>query len=150
MAKIDFESIKQEYITGSASLRDLAKKHKISQRGIGQRSISEGWAESRKRFRLKRASEIQSATIADDVEKALQFKAKERGVYELAFEGIRRKMLTKAGEFNTKIKPRDLRHLVQSLQSVQAMMYRSLGIPDKQEVSIPGGLEVVFRNKTKD
>jgi hypothetical protein len=137
MAKIRWEKIRDEYITKTdTSFRSLAKKHKVSIHTLTSRAIREKWAEQREHYQSKLTAEIQSQSIQNDAEEAVRFKVKERKVIYIAFDGINKKLLNKKGEFNSRLKPKDIRDLTMSLEKLQGMMYRSLGIADKHEIMV--------------
>lgn len=64
---VNWEAIKTEYITTSASYRDLAKKYGIHLNSLGARAKAEGWVELRKQHR---DSIVVRALEADADEKA--------------------------------------------------------------------------------
>lgn len=49
----DWNAIRNEYVTGSASQRELARKYNVSQASINRRSRADNWDESRDSFRAK-------------------------------------------------------------------------------------------------
>ena len=50
---MDWDAIKQEYISTNISQRELAKKYGVSVSSLGKRCSSEGWSGLRKKFRKK-------------------------------------------------------------------------------------------------
>lgn len=50
---MDWDAIKQEYISTNISQRELAEKHGVSVSSLGKRCASEGWSGLRKKFRKK-------------------------------------------------------------------------------------------------
>lgn len=50
---MDWDAIKQEYISTNISQRELAEKYGVSVSSLGKRCASEGWSELRKKFRKK-------------------------------------------------------------------------------------------------
>ena len=50
---VNWDAIKAEYIAGGISQRELAKKHGITARMVGDHASREGWAEQRERCRRK-------------------------------------------------------------------------------------------------
>lgn len=69
---IDWESIRSEYVSGTASYRQLSEKYGLSYRGVVRHGAQEGWAEKRKKYRdqlqkktLDKISDRQSADAAE-------------------------------------------------------------------------------------
>lgn len=50
---MDWDAIKQEYISTNISQRELAEKYGVSVSSLGKRCASEGWSGLRKKFRKK-------------------------------------------------------------------------------------------------
>jgi hypothetical protein len=50
---VDWDAIKQEYISTNISQRELAEKYGVSVSSLGKRCASEGWSGLRKKFRKK-------------------------------------------------------------------------------------------------
>ncbi|HJI69442.1 MAG TPA: hypothetical protein OIM14_03990 [Oscillospiraceae bacterium] len=50
---MDWDAIKQEYISTNISQRELAEKYGVSVSSLGKRCASEGWGGLRKKFRKK-------------------------------------------------------------------------------------------------
>ena len=50
---MDWDAIKQEYISTNISQRELAEKYRVSVSSLGKRCASEGWSGLRKKFRKK-------------------------------------------------------------------------------------------------
>lgn len=50
---MDWEAIKQEYISTNISQKELAEKHGVSVSTLGKKCSSEGWSKLRKKFRKK-------------------------------------------------------------------------------------------------
>ena len=53
MAKVNWDAVRTEYVTGAKSLRALAEKYGIAPSTIYERSSKEGWAARRRAFRSK-------------------------------------------------------------------------------------------------
>lgn len=67
-AKRDWEAIRTEYVTGAASLRDLASKHEIALASIGSASARDSWNEQREQYRTKIAQESQEIIAAQEID----------------------------------------------------------------------------------
>ena len=50
---MDWDAIKQEYISTNISQRELAEKYGVSVSSLGKKCASEGWSGLRKKFRKK-------------------------------------------------------------------------------------------------
>lgn len=50
---MDWDAIKQEYISTNISQRELAEKYGVSVSSLGKKCASEGWSSLRKKFRKK-------------------------------------------------------------------------------------------------
>ena len=50
---MDWDAIKQEYISTNISQRELAEKYGVSVSSLGKKCASEGWSGQRKKFRKK-------------------------------------------------------------------------------------------------
>lgn len=58
----DWLAIKTEYVTGEASLQELAEKYGLSQSTIRKRSSSEKWVEQRDKYRNNVGTRIEQKT----------------------------------------------------------------------------------------
>lgn len=67
-AKRDWDAIRTEYVTGEASLRDLAAKHGTVLASIGNVAARDGWNELREQYRTKIAQESQAIIAAQEVD----------------------------------------------------------------------------------
>lgn len=56
MGKIDWTSIKTEYVSTEISIREIAEKHGVSVSAVKARSKKEGWVEARKQFQTETAT----------------------------------------------------------------------------------------------
>lgn len=66
----DWTAIKNEYITGSDSQRQLARKYGVSQASINRRIKAEKWDESRESFRIKMIQKTTDAICDSEAERA--------------------------------------------------------------------------------
>ena len=77
----NWEKIEHEYVTGSMSLRELARKHELSERTVMTRAHRGHWAQARERFNNKVKAEAQKLKAERE---AVEAKAKaEAGVTDL-------------------------------------------------------------------
>lgn len=67
MARHNWSKMRAEYVTGSASQRELAKKYGVSASQVAEHASNEGWAKKRREYRRK--------TEAKAVQKAQERKA---------------------------------------------------------------------------
>ena len=61
----DWAALKLEYVHGTATLRDLADKHKIKAAGVMRRAANEGWDAARKQESAK-VSTTANASLGDE------------------------------------------------------------------------------------
>jgi hypothetical protein len=69
MATRDWNAVKQEYIAGEISMRDLAKKHKISWGAMCAHALGENWKDQRDLLRDKSDTEAILRIEADLTER---------------------------------------------------------------------------------
>lgn len=75
----NWDNIKREYITGTISYRELAKKHGISFSALKHNAISGGWYAQRERYR----NNVDTKAIEKAVEKSTEYKS---ALYDLAYK----------------------------------------------------------------
>lgn len=66
---IDWEAIKTEYVTGSASLRSFAERYGITRQAVENRSRKEGWVAMRKAFRQESVETAIAEHVAVEAER---------------------------------------------------------------------------------
>ena len=66
-----WQKIKNEYITGEATLRELATKYEVSFSTIQKKSSEEGWRKLRKKKRRKTEEKIIESVSAKEAKKAV-------------------------------------------------------------------------------
>lgn len=82
---IDWEPIKQEYITSNTSYRRLADKHGIDHQRIAERGKAEGWVALRGQYRSNLVAAVEAAAVDAAVEEGL---AAVRQIGDVARESI--------------------------------------------------------------
>lgn len=67
---MDWNAIKQEYITTETSYRKLAKKYGLSQTAVGTKASEEGWVKEREKFLEKTLSKTLTIISKDNAKRA--------------------------------------------------------------------------------
>ena len=89
--RIDWTAARNEYITGTLSLRALAAKYGTSQTSVARHSTAEGWPKLREQTAekaRKRAQEQAAASASRNVETAARIKAKLLAKLERAIDNL--------------------------------------------------------------
>ena len=68
MSRINWRKVELDYIKGTVSYRDIAKKYKISTRQVSDRGKKENWVEKRKQFRDETYSEALARARVTEVD----------------------------------------------------------------------------------
>ena len=89
MGKVDWKTIKSEYITTETSYRKLAQKYGVHFKAVSQKGKSEGWVELRKAYKVKtitKAIEKSAERDSDRLAALMDTTTKAIGVAVKAFE----------------------------------------------------------------
>lgn len=68
MSRINWRKVELDYIKGTVSYRDIAKKYKISTRQVSDRGKKENWVEKRNKFRDETYSEALARARVTEVD----------------------------------------------------------------------------------
>ena len=71
VGKIKWEKLEKEYISTKISYRDLAKKHKISDRQVMRYGSEHNWVEKRRQFVGKVSAEVEKSLIQTETVKTI-------------------------------------------------------------------------------
>ena len=122
MKSIDWEKIKNEYITSKTSMRKLADKYHVDLKSIATHSKKEGWVAQREEY----SNRVQAKTLQNIEEAASNFQAE---VSDSA-----RKLLDKVNavlELEETLAPRDLKSLSSTLLDLRDIL--AVGQDDGKE-----------------
>ena len=70
----DWQKIKTEYITGDASIRELAQKHGVNRATVGKKAKDEKWVELRRQHRDRTLTKTLNADTKQKVDRATRLK----------------------------------------------------------------------------
>lgn len=84
----DWNALRLEYINGTLSLRDLARKHGLSESTVGNRAVRHKWEQDRERLRTEANIISQEKLTEDRIEQLLQFSSKDIELAILAKEKV--------------------------------------------------------------
>ena len=83
----DWNALRLEYINGTLSLRDLARKHGLSESTVGNRAVRHKWEQDRERLRTEAITVAQEKLTEEHIDKLSEFNAEDIK----AAEAIRKK-----------------------------------------------------------
>lgn len=83
----DWTTLRLEYINGTLSLRDLARKHGLSVSTVGNRAVRHKWEQDRERLRTEAITVAQEKLTEEHIDKLSEFNAEDIK----AAEAIRKK-----------------------------------------------------------
>lgn len=72
IGKTKWEKLEKEYISTKISYRDLAKKHKISERQVMRHGSEHNWVEKRRQFVGKVSAEVEKSLIQNETDKQVR------------------------------------------------------------------------------
>ncbi len=70
--RIDWDTIRLEYVTGDVSQRELCDKHKVSQTALSRRALKEGWLKEREKYKRKLGTKIKEEIAKKQSKKLTQ------------------------------------------------------------------------------
>lgn len=73
--KVRWEQLENEYISSRISYKDLAKKHKITQRQVEKYGSEHNWVQKRRDFVGEVSANVKNALINDETNKQLDYLA---------------------------------------------------------------------------
>lgn len=71
VGKLKWEKLEKEYISTKISYRDLAKKHKISERQVMRHGSEHNWVEKRQQYVSKVSAEVEKSLIQNETDKTV-------------------------------------------------------------------------------
>ena len=138
----DWNAIRSEYITSSASQRELARKYGVSQASINRRSRSEKWDESRESFRSELIQKTTKAVCDSHIDRITRLLQKGDRLEQLLSKLMNEAEATgdiRAADIKTIASAlKDLRDLYRAESGGEEDKYRKVrdllgGIPDALE-----------------
>ena len=72
VGKLKWEKLEKEYISTKISYRDLAKKHKISERQVMRHGSEHNWVEKRQQFVGKVSAGVEKSLIQTETDKTVK------------------------------------------------------------------------------
>lgn len=120
----DWNAIREEYITGSSSQRELAKKHNVSQASINRRCRSEKWDDSRESFRLKVNQKTEESAIESHADRVALLLSGGEKAARLLLKNL--DDMEKSGEIN----PYAIKVTVEAMRGIRDLYKADDGAPD--------------------
>lgn len=147
--RIDWNSIKTEYVTTDISQREIIKKYKLDQKMVAKHSKNDDWVKGRKEYRAKVQAKAQAKSVnkrSDELAGVLDASYKIRDRIMGAVDDpqqFNRYVVTegrKGGEFHTeevvfeKIDTKAIREMTQALKAVEGLIRSLNNIPTEAEL----------------
>lgn len=130
----DWGEIKNAYITGKESLKELAEKYGIPLRTIKDRSSKERWVEERKKFRTDVAQKASQKTAKKEVKRLVKLRDVAEDVADLIGQDVER--MKKLREKRKNVTPEDvkmIKDLTVALKNIADVMRDVYDIPTIRE-----------------
>lgn len=130
----DWGEIKNAYITGKESLKELAEKYGIPLRTIKDRSSKERWVEERKKFRTDVAQKASQKTAKKEVKRLVKLRDVAEDVADLIGQDVER--MKKLREKRKSVTPEDvkmIKDLTVALKNIADVMRDVYDIPTIRE-----------------
>lgn len=130
----DWGEIKNAYITGKESLKELAERYEIPLRTIKDRSSKERWVEERKKFRTGVAQEASRKTAKKEVKRLVKLRDVAEDVADLIGQDVER--MKKLREKRKNVTPEDvkmIKDLTVALKNIADVMRDVYDIPTIRE-----------------
>lgn len=130
----DWGEIKNAYITGKESLKELAEKYGIPLRTIKDRSSKERWVEERKKFRTDVAQKASQKTAEKEVKRLVKLRDVAEDVADLIGQDVER--MKKLREKRKNVTPEDvkmIKDLTVALKNIADVMRDVYDIPTIRE-----------------
>lgn len=130
----DWGEIKNAYITGKESLKELAERYEIPLRTIKDRSSKERWVEERKKFRTGVAQEASRKTAKKEVKRLVKLRDVAEDVADLIGQDVER--MKKLREKRKSVTPEDvkmIKDLTVALKNIADVMRDVYDIPTIRE-----------------
>lgn len=130
----DWGEIKNAYITGKESLKELAEKYGIPLRTIKDRSSKERWVEERKKFRTEVAQKASQKTAKKEVKRLVKLRDVAEDVADLIGQDVER--MKKLREKRKNVTPEDvkmIKDLTVALKNIADVMRDVYDIPTIRE-----------------
>lgn len=130
----DWGEIKNAYITGKESLKELAERYEIPLRTIKDRSSKERWVEERKKFRTDVAQKASQKTAKKEVKRLVKLRDVAEDVADLIGQDVER--MKKLGEKRKSVTPEDvkmIKDLTVALKNIADVMRDVYDIPTIRE-----------------
>lgn len=122
----DWNAIRNEYVTSSASQRELARKYGVSQASINRRCRAEKWDESRDSFRAKVNQKTEEIAAAQQVDRLSRLLEKGDRLEELLSS------LMDEAERSGEIRTSDIKTIASALKDLRDL-YKSDGGSDSDK-----------------
>ena len=126
--------IKNAYITGKESLKELAERYEIPLRTIKDRSSKERWVEERKKFRTDVAQKASQKTAKKEVKRLVKLRDVAEDVADLIGQDVER--MKKLREKRKSVTPEDvkmIKDLTVALKNIADVMRDVYDIPTIRE-----------------
>ena len=130
----DWGEIKNAYITGKESLKELAERYEIPLRTIKDRSSKERWVEERKKFRTDVAQKASQKTAKKEVKRLVKLRDVAEDVADLIGQDVER--MKKLREKRKSVTPEDvkmIKDLTVALKNIADVMRDVYDIPTIRE-----------------
>lgn len=126
--KIDWHSIKMDYITKEISYMELAEKYAVSFSTLEKRARREQWHEEKHTYKKDLEREIKNKEKEDIANEVIEMQKKERkdfsAMEEIIWESIL--FVKRKNEWS----PKDAHAFMSAMSKLQQMKYKNYGITD--------------------
>lgn len=130
----DWGEIKNAYITGKESLKELAEKYGIPLRTIKDRSSKERWVEERKKFRTDVAQQASQKTAKKEAKRLVKLRDVAEDVADLIGQDVERlKRLRERSKTVTAEDVKMIKDLTVALKNIADVMRDVYDIPNIRE-----------------
>jgi hypothetical protein len=137
---IIWEQIRDDYVCSTITYSDLSKKYNIAKRVIERKGSAEGWVKQRKEFNEQKSISVHENILNQSIKQIIDLKTHEIELYsnvEHIIKSLVGVVDIETGEWSIRadLEPIEVATFVQSLERLQKMRYKTLGIVDKIEIS---------------
>lgn len=137
---IIWEQIRDDYVCSNITYSDLAKKYNIAKRVIERKGSAEEWVRQRKEFNEQKSISVHENILNQSIQQIINLKTHEIELYshvEHIIKSLVGSVDIETGEWSIRagLEPIEVATFVQSLERLQKMRYKTLGIVDKIEIS---------------